>query len=119
MGTPCFITFSLSTSAKICGTEGEKLGMMFCSSGRLRAASTKRLTFSVRNFKVPPLRSCRNMLKPPAELMPGMAGGSNANTRASAIFANSPLSFPTMALAVRSGRSRSAHGLKPMNAVPP
>ena len=89
MGTPCFMTFSLSTSAKICGTDGEKFGTMFCSSGRLRAASTKRLTFSARNATLPPLLSCKNMLNPPAALMPGMAGGASAKTRASGILPNS------------------------------
>ncbi len=34
---------------------------------------------------MPPLRSWSIMLKPPAVLMPGMAGGAKAKTRASGI----------------------------------
>ena len=53
------------------------------------------------------------MLKPPAALIPGIAGGATANTRASVMPANFLLSAARIAAEVRS-RPRSSHGLRPM-----
>ena len=50
------------------------------------------------------------MLKPPAALMPGIAGGASAKTRASGMRENSALIFLRIAFAVSSGLSRCFHG---------
>ena len=58
------------------------------------------------------------MLKPPAALMPGMAGGDTTKTRASGIFENAMFSFRMIASDVSSGPSRSSQGANPMKPVP-
>jgi hypothetical protein len=82
-------TFSRSTSAKYCGTLGSRVVKSGANSGRFRAAARNLSVFSARNAGSLPERSSRMKVTPPEVPMPGIAGGENAKTWASA----TPASF--------------------------
>ena len=75
IATPCLMTLSRLTWAKIWGTDGRQTLLTLAELRRLRAASRNFWRFSFRNSIVPPLRSWSQSEKPPPVPRPWIAGG--------------------------------------------
>ena len=80
MGTPCFSTFSRSTSTNFCGTLGRNVVLIAPISGRLRAAARNLSRLSARNWTSRPARSSSTNVNPPEVPTPGIAGGEKLKT---------------------------------------